>query len=276
MIFLADTKGFFTNLFVKKSNYFEIDPHEEKFSESEKLQFMSIDFYSTRFLILHLLYLTNFTENKKEYQKIIIDKFTETHPFDSLDDFIDRFIEKKSDYNDRINIMESNESEISLDHFIYRSNISRKKKIMFQKHIVLTYTNCEFLNLKEEIEYKKVQVSTLNEKGSWFLDQIFDEFIESKKNSFFFILFNSKSDMKHLKFLKNYFETFQIEKKDHHLKQIKNIVFIIHKEIDLDKENNGSIQYNWELNFTNFSTNNLTETKWNFVVIENLNDSFYK
>ena len=82
--------------------------------------------------------------------------------------------------------------------------------------------------------------------------------------------------MKHLKFLKNYFETFQIEKKDHHLKQIKNIVFIIHKEIDLDKENNGSIEYNWELNFTNFSTNNLTETKWNFVVIENLNDSFYK
>ena len=75
----------------------------------------------------------------------------------------------------------------------------------------------------------------------------------------------------HFKYLKHEIDSFTQENLNPNLKE-KNYVFIIHKEFDLNNTNKTKL--NWEIDFTGQNLNN--KNNWQFIVIENLKDSYYK
>ena len=208
-----------------------------KFLESESIGGVRRSSFQTRFNL--------------EKVNRLLDKFRETHPFDSLDDFLASRVQASQIWTSRD---DSSEQHLS-------------------KHVILTYTKCNVLSYSKKHKCREVWVSRLNEKGTLFLDSIFAEFYDHKEESFFMVIFKHKSDMKHFKYLKHYFDHCEHEKIAHARPTCaKSVVFVVHKDLDFG-DSSRDTKLNWEIDSTNFAYG---PGQWQFVVIENLHDSYYK
>ena len=139
--------------------------------------------------------------------------------------------------------------------------------------MLLTYSNCDLLDYPKKYPCYEISVSTLNQKGTSFLEMEVNKFYEDDTQQFLFLVFKNHLDMTHFKYLKHYLDTFE-PKQSKTPANMKHVVFLVHKEVDLSDRVNREREFNWEIDSTGFTWKN--QTSWNFVVIENLNNSYYK
>ena len=88
LVFLFDEKDFFENAFYK---IFSRKENEESLESEgisiDEVVFSIINFYSFRMLITHLKFLEE-SRHKSDLRERMIERFSQTHPFDSLDEFL--------------------------------------------------------------------------------------------------------------------------------------------------------------------------------------------
>lgn len=269
LVFLANTKSFFINLFVnakyKRRAQHQIDSEDEgsvRVTE-EMVVNESIKFYSIRMLILHFKYLQIASEAaatgpqseslRRSYGvRKLLDRFRETHPFDSLEEFLRHHSETPA------SVHQNQEPGRERLEATYRSA---------RKHVVLTYTKCDMLTYSKKIKCREIHVSRVNEKGTVYLESQLDDFHADASQSFFVLIFKSDRDMAHFKYLKHCIDNFKPSPGS----AAKHIVLIVHKDIDFaDASRNREV--NWEIDSTRIGS----EEPWQFVVIENLHDSHYR
>ena len=157
----------------------------------------------------------------------------------------------------------------------------------------MTYTQCNLLVFEDCKGCREFNVSTINEKGSVFLQSIIDQFCEKPDEEFLIFIFQNKEDMAHFKYLKHFIDNFtqkigySPEMQESGLNRMesrinsmgnsnKHFVFMIHKDVNLDDKERHKNEFNWEIDFSNYNGEQTNKNKWEFVVIENLTDSYYK
>ena len=133
--------------------------------------------------------------------------------------------------------------------------------------MIFTYSNLNTIPVTQKNNYPIIYVNYLNQKGHVYFKSRLDDFMQEKEHFFLVILFPKDSDMKHLNYISHYIKNYQNNFPSDNLSIHKRIVMIIHQN---KYPKNKNYMYNWELDF-------VTENKnWEFNVIENLNDSFYR
>ena len=88
LIFLFNEQDFFKNLLNKLLHKHK---HQQNISieqlSKESLALEAVNFYSLRMLVIHLKWL----DTQPERKHILIDRFKESHPYDSLSDFMNQY-----------------------------------------------------------------------------------------------------------------------------------------------------------------------------------------
>lgn len=261
VVFLLESKSFFENLYFSKlqekklegqgarSQYRAASSHfENKITVNELLQKV-VKFYTTRMLILHMKDLER--QGGSEQERLnLLEQFERHHPHDSLAGLCESLFSQGGTGRD-----ESGEKKPS--------------PVALTKTVVLTYTNWNLVHLPKRFGRKDLNVHTLNMRGSEFFKETLAKFVETQNCPFLVIIFKNNAEMRHFHYISQFIDNFHQEARDKGRQaENKHILLVHQKTLILDNPKQGPEVFNWQLNLTGHSD-------WNWVVIENLVDSFY-
>jgi hypothetical protein len=265
LIFLFDEIDFSENIFYSiicsKSNTKkkkEISEEKMDFENEERITIddlilNTVRFYSMRMLVIHLDYLNSVNP---EMTNLVMKEFEETHQHDSLSEYIKDHLTCKGKF--------------TISNLIDIKNNSLN--FVFKKFVVVSYSDSNHFGLTLDIKKKSTEmtVNTLNQKGTEYMTEKLEEFIDNKNKKLLIIRFEKKNELVHFKYIKQFLNSFETSNKNRNInKRTKMIIILIHKPFTKKDMKNDE-------KFDSGITFGYPQPDWEYNVIENLSGSNYK
>ena len=111
-------------------------------------------------------------------------------------------------------------------------------------------------------------INTLNQKGTEYMEERLEEFIDNEAKELLIIRFEKKNELVHFKYIKQFLNDYETSKRDK-IKRTKMVLILIHKPITKKSLENKKL-------LDSGITFGYPQPDWDYSVIENLSGSNYK